>query len=125
MLTPAALAVWVLSPWVFRLWFHDDMPLTRAILPLLLIHTVIGGSSAVGRSVLLAVGKVKPFTAAVLIAGVSNVILSYAFVRYGRLGLKGIVLGTIVVVIARCAIWMPWYVTRTLRGISAAASESV
>ena len=40
-------------------------------------------------------GKVKPFTIAVLVAGVSNVILSYVFVRYAGLGLKGLVLGTI------------------------------
>jgi O-antigen/teichoic acid export membrane protein len=125
MLTAAAAAVWMIAPQLFRLWFHDDMPITRAILPLLLIHTVIGGSSAVGRSVLLAVGKVTPFTVAVLIAGVSNVILSYVFVRYGRLGLQGIVLGTIVVVVARCAIWMPWYITRTLRQISTSTSRSV
>ena len=45
------------------------MPETRAILPLVLFSTIAGGSSAVGRSVLLAMGKVKPFTAAVLIAG--------------------------------------------------------
>jgi hypothetical protein len=29
--------------------------------------------------------------------------------------LRGIVLGTIVAVIARCAIWMPWYTLRVLR----------
>jgi len=47
MLATAAVAVWASSPWMFRIWFHDDMPRTRAILPLLLIHTVVGGSSAV------------------------------------------------------------------------------
>jgi O-antigen/teichoic acid export membrane protein len=119
MLAVAAVAVWAVSPWLFRVWFHDDMPQTRAILPLLLVHTVVGGSSAVGRSVLLAVGKVKPFTVAVLVAGVSNVFLSYAFVRFGGLGLRGIVLGTIVVVVVRCAVWMPWYVMRTLKQLGA------
>ncbi len=115
LLTVAGLAVWALSPFIFKIWFGEDLPQTREILPLLLIHTVVGGSSAVGRSVLLAAGKVKPFTIAVLIAGVSNVILSYIFVRHLHLGLKGIVLGTIIVVVARAGIWMPWYVLRTLR----------
>ncbi|HTL29876.1 MAG TPA: lipopolysaccharide biosynthesis protein [Tepidisphaeraceae bacterium] len=111
----AAIVVWLLSPWIFRLWLKDPMTATQAILPLVLIHTVIGGSSAVGRSILLGMGKVKPFTIAVLLAGASNVILSYCFVRFFGLGLKGIILGTIVVVVARCAIWQPWYVLRTLR----------
>src|SRR5205823_2951941 len=42
LLLPAALLVWALSPWIFQLWFRDSMPLTRAILPLILIHTVVG-----------------------------------------------------------------------------------
>jgi O-antigen/teichoic acid export membrane protein len=111
----AALAVWICSPIIFRLWLQNPMYGTRAILPLILIHTVVGGSSAVGRSILLGMGRVKPFTISVLIAGISNVILSYCFVRYLNLGLRGIVLGTIIAVVARCAIWMPWYVLRTLR----------
>lgn len=111
----AAVGVWLLSPWIFQLWLKDPMPATQAILPLVLIHTMIGGSSAVGRSILLGMGKVKPFTIAVLTAGVSNVILSYCFVRFFGWGLKGIILGTIVVVVARCAIWQPWYVLRVLR----------
>ena len=115
LLLAAAVAVWALSPWIFRLWFASDMPQTRAILPLMLIHSVIGGSSAVGRSVLLAVGKTKQFTAAVLIAGLLNVIVSFILVRYAGMGLKGIVVGTIVAVVLRCAVWMPWYVNRTLK----------
>ena len=115
LLATAALAVWLISPWLLRLWLGNPMPATQAILPLVLTHTVIGGSSAVGRSILLAVGKVKPFTIAVLIAGVTNVVCSFAFVRYLHWGLRGIVLGTIVAVVARCGIWMPWYVMRTLR----------
>jgi O-antigen/teichoic acid export membrane protein len=49
LLAAAALAVWALSPWILRLWLGRDLPETRAILPLVLIHTVVGGSSAVGR----------------------------------------------------------------------------
>jgi O-antigen/teichoic acid export membrane protein len=115
LLAAAALAVWALSPWILRLWLGADMPATRAILPLVLVHTVVGGSGAVGRSVLLGMGKVKPFTASVLVAGAANVVLSYVFVRYFEWGLKGIVLGTIIAVVARAGIWTPWYVLRSLK----------
>jgi Na+-driven multidrug efflux pump len=91
------------------------MPETQRILPLLLICTVIGGSSAVGRSILLTTGRVWPFTVSVLIAGVTNVVCSYVFVRWFGWGLRGIVLGTVVAVVARAGVWMPWYVLRALR----------
>ena len=123
LLAAAAVAVWALSPWILRLWLGRDMPETRAILPLVLVHTVIGGSSAVGRSVLLGMGKVKPFTASVLIAGATNVVLSYVFVRYFGWGLVGIVLGTIVAVVARAGIWTPWYVLRTITPAASAPSS--
>lgn len=115
MLLPAAAVAWALAPWLFRLWLGNPMPVAQSVLPLILLHTVIGGSSAVGRSILLAVGRVRPFTIAVFIAGATNVGCSYAFVRYLHWGLWGIVLGTTVAVVARCAIWMPWYVLRTLK----------
>lgn len=115
LLAPAALAVWLTAPALLRFWLGNPMPATLAILPLVLIHTVVGGSAGVGRSVLLAVGKVRPFTLAVLIAGSCNVILSFIFVRYCGWGLRGIVLGTILAVVGRCALWTPWYVLKTLR----------
>src|SRR5581483_10770064 len=65
MLLAAAGVVWLAAPLILRLWLGSPLPMTLTILPLVLIHTVVGGSSAVGRSILLAVGKVKPFTAAV------------------------------------------------------------
>jgi len=108
---------WIAAPGIFRLWLGDKMKPTQQILPLVLIPTVIGGSAAVGRSILLAIGQVRAFTTAALIAGVANVLLSYSFVRFAGLGLKGIILGTIVVVIARCALWMPWYTLRSLRNL--------
>jgi O-antigen/teichoic acid export membrane protein len=106
--------VWALSPWIFRVWLGASMPETRRILPLLLVCTTLGGSSMVGRSILLAVGRVWPFTISVLIAGVTNVVCSYLFVTQLHWGLAGIVLGTVVAVVGRCAIWMPWYVWRVL-----------
>lgn len=109
----AGLLTWLLSPTIFRIWLGEDLPLAREILPLVLIHTILGGSSAVGRAILLGMGRVKAFTASVLIAGVANVGLSAVFAT--MFGLKGIVLGTIVVVVVRCGIWMPWYVMRALR----------
>ena len=73
------------------------------------------GSALACRQILLAMGKFKPFTASVLIAGATNVIASYCFVKFFHWGLRGIVLGTIVAVVGRCALWMPWYVMRVLR----------
>ena len=113
LLALAAGAVWALAPWLLKLWLGQDIPATRAILPGILIHTVVGGSGAVGRSVLIGVGRVRAFTISVLIAGAANVALSILFVKLG-LGLWGIVLGTVCVVVARCGLWMPWYVLRTL-----------
>lgn len=114
-LIPASVIVYFTSPWIFRLWFGDEMKATQAILWLMLLNVCIGGSAMVGRSILLAMGKVKLFTASVLIAGVLNVILSYTFVRYLNWGLYGIILGTVVAVVLRCALWMPWYVLRSIR----------
>jgi O-antigen/teichoic acid export membrane protein len=115
MLATASAIIWLISPWIFRLWLGNPMPATQAILPLVLVNTVLGGSSAVGRSILLAVGKVRPFTIAALTSGAANVACSYLFVRYLNLGLKGIVLGTVVAVVGRCVLWMPWYVLSTIR----------
>jgi len=102
------------APMAFRIWLGDPMPATVAILPLMLINTVIGGSGAVGRSVLLATGKVRAFTVSVLVAGAINVVTAYVFVVYAHMGLRGIVFGTIVAVVARCVLWMPWYILRSL-----------
>ena len=118
LLLAASPLAWLAAPAIFKLWLGDKMKASQQILPLVLVSTVIGGSAAVGRSILLATGNVKPFTASVLIAGVANIILSYCFVQFGDLGLTGIILGTIIAVVARCALWMPWYVLRTLRRLS-------
>lgn len=114
MLAVAGIVTWLASPWIFRLWFGTPLPGAQAILPLMMLHLVIGGSSAVGRSILIGIGKAKPLTIAVLLGGATNVAFSFGFVKFGHMGLRGIVLGTIVAVTARCAIWMPWYVMKEL-----------
>lgn len=115
LLTAAGTAVWFSYPLLFHIWFGAHPPDTRAILDLVLAGTVIGGSSAVGRSLLIGMGKVKLLTLAAIIAGVVNVVASYCFVKYAGLGLRGILYGTLVAVVGRCGLWMPWYVLKTLR----------
>ena len=115
LLTTVSLLAWLAAPLIFKLWLGDKMNPTRRILPLVLIHTVLGGSAAVGRSVLLAIGRVRAFTAATLLAGLLNVAVSYALVKYAHLGLPGIIYGTIIAVTARAALWQPWYTLRCLR----------
>lgn len=110
---------------LLRLWLGHPLPQTRQILPLVLLNTVIGGSSAVGRSILLGMGKVRAFSMAVVVAAVTNVICSVIFVKYMHLGLYGIVLGTIVAVVGRCLLWMPWYVIRTLHEPAANAFQTL
>ena len=113
-----SLGAWAISKPLLHAWLGHPLPATRMILPLVLVNTAIGGSSAVGRSILLGMGRVRAFTVAVVIASVTNVVFSYCFVRYGHLRLSGIVLGTMVAVIGRCGIWMPWYILKTLRQTS-------
>src|SRR5262249_48597764 len=99
LLVAASIGAWLIAPAIFRWWLGKKLYDTRAILPLVLIHTVIGGTSVVGRSILLGMGKVKPFTTAVILAAITNVVLSYTFVAVFRLGLRGIIYGTIVAVV--------------------------
>ena len=74
---------------------------------------------------ILAIGKVRTFTFSVLIAGVANVILSYSFVRFGNMGLRGIVLGTIIAVTLRSGIWLPWYTLRVLKRETRSTEASI
>src|SRR6202000_1768211 len=78
----ASVAACFAAPLLFKAWFGSKLLATRAILPLVMIHTIVGGTSAVGRSILIGMGRVKAYTIAVLIAGVANVLLSFTFVRY-------------------------------------------
>lgn len=115
LLAVLAVLTWAGSPLILRLWLGQDIPATRQILPLVLIHTVIGASSVVGRAILLGMGKARAFSLAALVAGAGNVAAAIVFVGCFGLGLCGIIYATILVVVARCAIWMPWYVLRCLR----------
>ena len=118
LLTAASAGIWVFYPLIFRIWFGPHPPNTRPILDLILIGTVIGGSSCgrVTASVLIGMGKIKPFTIAAIIAGVANAIASFCFVKYTRkISGCGILYGTLIAVVGRCGLWMPWYVLKTLR----------
>ena len=119
LLAAGATAAWAFGPTLFKLWFNDPMPATVALLPLVMIHTVIGGSAGVGRSILFGLNRAKAYTAAALIGGVANVGLAILLVTHTSLGLKAIVLATIITVAVRCGIWMPWYILKTLRDESA------
>lgn len=114
-LAAAAMVIYAVSPWILTKWLGDPMKETQAILGLVLIHTVVGGSSGVARSVLLALGKARPFAISAIVAGVANVVLGYIFVRHLRWGVNGIVIATIIAVVLRCGVWMPWYALRLLR----------
>jgi O-antigen/teichoic acid export membrane protein len=118
-LIPAAVGLCLAAPLLFRLWLGTDAPATRRILPLVLFHTILGGSATVGRAILLATGKTLPLTASALLAGLANAALSFVFVRYTPLGIYGIILGTIISLAARSVLWMPWYVLRTIKHIDA------
>jgi membrane protein EpsK len=115
MVALAALAAWLLAPWWLPLWLKADMPAGRAILPWVLIHTVIGASGAAGRAILIAAGRARTLGLATLVAGAANVLLAFLLLRYTDLGLKGVALATIILVTARALAWMPWYVMRMTR----------
>ncbi|MEM7806697.1 MAG: hypothetical protein AAF561_01130, partial [Planctomycetota bacterium] len=104
--TAIALPAWLLSPWVYTLWLGDDLPATRAILPLVLVHTILGSAAGVGRATLVAVGQAKSYAVVVLVGGLVNVGLSLLFVHLG-LGITGVVLGTVLSVGLRCLVALP------------------
>lgn len=114
LLTAAAVGLVAIAPVLLRIWLRTDAPGARAILPLVLLHSIVGGSSAPARAVLLAAGRAKVFAISAVVAGVLNVIISYILVRYTSLGLTGVVIGTLIAVILRCAFFLPWYTMRVL-----------
>lgn len=114
LLTVAAVGLVAIAPDLLRIWLCTDAPGARAILPLVLLHSIVGGSSAPARAILLAAGRARVFAISAVVAGVLNVIISYILVRYTSLALTGVVIGTLVAVILRCAFFLPWYTLRVL-----------
>lgn len=115
MLAIAATLLIIFSKPLLLAWLNVDRPGARAILPLLMIHTVVGGSGAASRAVLLAAGKARAFAASAVVAGVLNAVISYILIRHTTLGLTGVIIGTITAVTLRAGIFLPWYTLRTLR----------
>jgi O-antigen/teichoic acid export membrane protein len=125
-LIPAACFFIAAAPYLFKAWLGTDAPATRHILPLVLLHTCLGGSATVGRAILLATGRTLALTTSALLAGAANALVSFLLVRYTNLGLYGIILGTIISLAARSLLWMPWYVLRTINhgaGVPPASDE--
>ena len=115
LLLAASIFIFLLAAPLLQAWFNDPMQDTRDILPWVLIHTTIGGTAGVGRAVLLAIGRVKAYTISAIIGGVANGAMAYVLLTFTHLGLRGVVLATIVTVAVRCGLWMPWYTLRCLR----------
>ena len=99
------------------IWLKTDRPGARAILPLLLLHTVIGGSIAPARAILFAADKARVFAISAVAAGVINVVISGTLLFYTDLGLVAVITGTVVAVFIRSVIFMPWYTMRVLRNL--------
>jgi O-antigen/teichoic acid export membrane protein len=114
LLSAASVCTWLISGRLFQLWFHDPLPATQAILPLVLIHTTLGSIGGVGRSVLFGMGRIKPYAIAAIIGGVANAGLAIVFLNWTVWGLKGVVLATVISVAIRCGIWTPWYTLRAI-----------
>ena len=115
MLAAAAFGAWIAAPWAIARWLGTVPAGTLAVLPFVLIHTVLGGTAGVGRAVLLGMGRFKAYTISALVGGLANVGLAILFVVGFGWGLRSVAIATIVAVAGRCAIWMPWYVLRALR----------
>ena len=101
------------------IWLKTDRPGARAILPLLLLHTVIGGSIAPARAILFAADKARVFAISAVAAGVINVVISGTLLLYTDLGLVAVITGTVVAVFIRSVIFMPWYTMHVLRHLPA------
>jgi O-antigen/teichoic acid export membrane protein len=114
-LSTAAIATWLLSPLLFRVWLKNPPPMATVILPLVLVHTVLGGQSQIGRAIMLAMGKARAFTVSLLAAGIANALLCAGLLACASMGVKAVPLATIAVVAVRGAIWTPWYVLRAIR----------
>ena len=107
----AAVPAWLLAPWAFEAWLGEPQPATVTILPLVLVHTVLGSAAGVGRAVLVGVGRAGQYALLVLAGGVVNVGASVGFVLLGW-GIAGVVAGTVLSVALRCLVATPLLVRR-------------
>ncbi|GIW78134.1 MAG: hypothetical protein KatS3mg104_3197 [Phycisphaerae bacterium] len=64
----AGVIVWQ-AEWLFTRWFGDSLPMTREILPWILIHTIIGASALPARAVMLGMGHFKAYAISALVGG--------------------------------------------------------
>ncbi len=104
------------SKWLFVRWFGEAMQTAQAILPFVLIHTVIGGTASIARSVLFGMGRMKPYAISAIVGGAVNAILAtLVVILKPEWGLMGIIGATIITVILRCGLWLPWYTLRAIR----------
>jgi O-antigen/teichoic acid export membrane protein len=110
----AGLIAWLVAPLAFELWLGSAVPASVAILPWVLVHTVLGSAAGVGRATLIGIGRTGTYALIVLLGGLLNVGLSLLFVAMG-MGIRGVILGTILSVAARCLVAMPWLVWRSTR----------
>lgn len=123
LLVLAGIGLVIVSKPLLLVWLKTDRPGARFILPLLLIHTVIGGSTAPARAILFAAGKARVFAISALLAGIANVAISLVLLLYTDLALVAVIIGTVVAVFLRCAIFIPWYTMRVLRKMPSPAEE--
>jgi Na+-driven multidrug efflux pump len=115
LLTTASIVILFFSDALLRAWLGSVEPLTGSILPLVLIHTVLGGASGIGRAVILGMGWMRAHVVSSIAAGLLNVVLAIVLAGPFELGLVGVVYATIVTVSLRCALWMPWFVLSRLQ----------
>ncbi len=110
-----AIVVCLIDGWLFAKWFGDPLSDTQAILPWVMIHTAIGGSASIGRSVLLGMGRIKAYAISTIVGGLANVAIGVVLLMTTDLGLLAIIFATILTVTIRCLIWMPIYTLWVIR----------
>jgi O-antigen/teichoic acid export membrane protein len=104
---------------LLKLWLGKMPTGILIVLPVFLLHTVVGGASGVMRSFLLISGQSKAVMTSALIAGVCNAAGVAGVLMLTNWGLFGVACVTAVCVMARCGVWMPWYTNKTLRKLAA------
>jgi O-antigen/teichoic acid export membrane protein len=86
--------LYVLSPWLLRVWTHDAIEFIPSLMALLLIYAAVGGLWHLPRVLLLSINKHVRLTRWVLISAIVAVVLSLACGT--TLGLNGIGIAMIV-----------------------------